>query len=333
MSEDPICRAHRHEAAGEIDQALAAYREVEPASPPFAESRIRVVGIMLMRGRLDEAAAEARAFAAAKPQLPEPHATLGQILRLGFRHDDAIASFRKAAELAPENAGYRMFLNDAVRAKYWSPDADLYGALKIHAGAGQAGWSAKIHLFHLQFVGLLNPELQQWLTAGEGDAVVPEGVRRSLDARFQERFSQELGEVLSMWKDLRGGKSGRVVLSSGATREGAVEDADGTILAALETIRGEEYAIVPFGEIAAVEFGPPAPYVRSRLTLRSGESRDVEVPALYFFTEGCRRQEVREGRRTVWRGFGDGFSVGLGLRSFRVDSELVSLGQVRRIEF
>ncbi len=333
MTDDPIKRARRHEQAGEIDQALAAYREVPLEAPAYAEARIRIVGIALLRGRLDEAEREARAFAAQRLASPEPHATLGQVLRLSFRHDDAIASFRAAADLAPSNAGYRMLLNDARRAKYWSPDADLYAALRVHATSGQAGASAQARLFHLEFVGLLNPEFQHWLTGSEADDALPRRLRESLDGRFDGRFSQMLAEVAAARERVRAPARARVVLRSGPPREALIEDADGTVGASLEAIDGDGYALLPFGELASVEFGDAAPYVRTRVVPRSGPARDVDVPALYFFTEGCRLADVREGRRTLWRALAPGLRVGVGLRCFAVDGGLVALSAVKRVEF
>jgi hypothetical protein len=339
VTDDPIKRARAHEAAGRLDDALAAYREVPAGAPAWSEARIRVVGIALLRGHLDVAEREARAFASARPDSPEPHATLGQVLRLSFRHDDAIASFAKAASLAPGNAGYRMLLNDARRGRYWSPDADHYQALSIHATSGQASPAALARYFHLAFVGLLNPDFQRWLTASEADNALPATLRSSLDARFGGRFSQELDAVVATWSRLREPGSpweparARVSFAGSPARDGLLEDGDGTVGAAIETIAGDEYALVPFGEIASVDFLQAAgAYVSARLTPRSGKPRDVEVPALYLFTEGCRLPGLREGRGTVWRTLATGLSVGLGLRMFRLGDGLVGIDRVKRIE-
>lgn len=340
MADDPIKRARKHEAAGEIDQALAAYREVGASAPSYAEARIRIVGIAMLRGQLQEAEVEARAFVTACPTMPESHATLGQVLRLSFRHDEAIGAFRKAVELAPQSAGYRMLLNDARRARYWAPDADLCAGLEAHVASGKAGPSARIRHFHLQLAALLSPEVQHWLTdsaAIEKEEKLPAGLRRSLDARFEGRFSRALDEAVGAWKVLRAEARARMTLADGGTREGGVEDSDGTIGAALEAIDGDEYAILPFGELSSIEFGGPGPYVRTRVTPREGRPREVEMPALYFFTEGCRKKDLRDGRRTAWRLLAGGLRVGLGLRAFLVHgaskTTLVGLDRVKRIDF
>jgi len=340
VADDPIKRARAHEGAGRLDDALAAYREVPHGAAAWPEARIRVVGIALLRGHLDEAEREARAFATARPDSPEPHATLGQVLRLAFRHDDAIAAFATAASLAPGNAGYRMLLNDARRGRYWAPDADHYRALSVHATSGQASPAALARYFHLAFVGLLNPEFQRWLTASEGDNALPAALRSALDAGFDGRFSRELDALVATRSRLREPGSpwapgrARVTFAGSPAREGAFEDGDGTVGAALETISGDEYALAPFGDLACVDFLQAAGgYIASRLTPRAGKPRDVEVPALYLFTEGCRLPGLREGRGTVWRTLVTGLSVGLGLRMFRLGDGLVGIDRVKRIEF
>jgi len=343
MVEDPLRRARRHEQAGEIDRALTAYHEIGPGSPAFAQARIRIVGIALMRQQLETAEREARAFVASKPRMPEPHASLGQVLRFLGRHDDAIESFAKALALAPETVGYRALLNDARRAKYWAPDADLYQGLRVAAAQGKAQPSANHRLLQLEFAGLMiNPDVHRWLT-GDSEERIPQRLVSVLDERFGGRFSQALADAATWRSCARSAGSefapqdACVTLADGKPVRGAIEDSDTTLGGTLEAIEADEYKLIPFGEIASIEFGEAAPWVTSKLTRRSGRAAEVEVPALYLLTEGCRTAELREGRGTAWRALSGDLRVGLGLRSFlqrrKGGRTTVGLDRIKRIAF
>ncbi len=342
VADDPIKRARGHEHAGEIDQALAAYREVEPASPSYAESRIRIVGITLLRGQVEAAEREARAFVALRPSQPESHGSLGQVLRFQGKHEIAIESFIKAVALTPANAGYHALLCDARRAKYWSPDADLYQGLRIAAAQDKAQPSAHYRLLQLEYVGLMiNPDVLRWLTGDEDR--MPKRLMETLDGRFEGRFTHALADAAKWRAGARRAGSefapqeARVTFAEGKPVDGEIEDSDTTIGGALEAIEKDEYRIVPFREIRSIEFGAAASWVKSKLTLKSGRATEVEVPALYLLTEGCRAAQLREGRGTAWRHLSDDLHVGLGLRSFCLRKQrsesTVGLNRIKRIEF
>jgi protein involved in temperature-dependent protein secretion len=336
----PLERARAFEREGSLDAALAAYREAATEDPAAGEPRIRIVGLHLLAGRTADAEHEARDFVA-RADSSDAHATLGQVLRLTFRLDEAVASFSTALARAPGSPGLRALLNDARRAKYWTPTAELHASLAARERAGPLPPADAFRFFHARFAGLLSPDVQRWLVAADGRDELPRDLVAALDAKFEGRFSRELGEVVEMAESLRrrgpyAPARARITTAS-RVLDGEIIDTDSTILGAFEVVEGDAYAIVPFAEVRALEVVKPGPYFAATLTRRDGAERSVEIPALYFFTEGCRTKQAREGSMTVWRTLRGPFRVGLGLRDFYVRSEgkpqLLGLDGVRRIEF
>lgn len=340
---ESIRRARKLEASGDVEQALAAYRSVADDAPEFAHAVIRIVGIHLMRRQPDIAEQAARGLVAKKPGAWESHATLGQVLKFQKRFDEAIGSLTEAIRISPNEGTLKALLNDARRARYWSADPDLYNGLQTHVQDPKAGPTAVYRFFHCLTVGLLSPEVQHWLTTGDGTDDLPPKLVQALDGRFEGRFSASLREAAAMGERARAPGSpyapaaARLLLTDGRTVEGLLEDTDSSIGAALETIRSDDYALVPFGDIESAEMGPAAPYIATRIVLRAGKPLEAGVPILYYFTEACRRPDVREGRVTLWRRLAPGLQVGLGRRAFSLHAEgrrtRIDMDRIRRIDF
>lgn len=324
-------RARAFERQGKLEDALAAYREAAANDPGAGEPRIRIVGLLLLRGEAAEAEREAREFAA-RAKSADAYATLGQVLRLASRHHAAILEFRRACLLKPGDASLRRLLNDATRSRYWSVSAEELGELRGRFEAGRATPAEGCRYFHLRFLKLLLPDVQRWLvTLDEED--LPEGALRAIEA--------DLAAVAQAAEALRAhgpyAPARARVSTASETVEGMLADTDATLRGSLEVLDDRGYSIVPFADLRRVDVLGSGAYFTVRLVGRDGGERTAETPALYYFTEWCRVPEVREGRVTVWRTFRDSFRVGLGLRDFelaRADgTALVGLDLVRAIEF
>lgn len=329
----PLERARGFERHGRLDDALAAYREAAAADPSAGEPRIRIVGLLLLRGRAAEAESEARAFVAQSGSA-DAHATLGQLLRLGSRHEEALSHFQAACARDPASPGLRRLLNDGLRSRYWSQSAALTAELRVRFESGRATPAEGFRYYHLRFLGLLSPDVQRWLMNIDQEAL-PDATLDALDRQAG------LSAVLKSCRALRehgpyAAAAARVTTES-ETLEGSLSDSDMTILGGLEVVEASGYSIVPFGDLRSVEVREPGAYFKAALRDRGGRDREVEMPALYYFTEWCRSVEVREGRLTVWRTIADPLRVALGLKDFeltRADKTfLIGLDRIRRIEF
>jgi protein involved in temperature-dependent protein secretion len=330
-------RARAAERDGRLDDALAAYREAVGADPKAGEPRIRIVGILMLRGQNADAEREAQAFVDAAGT-GEAFATLGQVQRLSGYPDAAISTCARAAALNP---ALRPFLNDARRARYWKPDGDAFAALYAKNENGEATPAERYRLLHLRFLGLLNPDAQRWLTTLSPDQeTLSDPMIADLDKRFGGRYTSELAGVTKLAEDLRvagplSPARARVVTASGAI-DGTIVDTDSTILGALEVIENDAYALVPFSELKHLEVVSRASWFHVRLTRRDGRESEADVPALYYHTEWCRDPQLRDGHLTVWKAFTPRFRVGLGLRDFVVGEgklRLLGIDAIKAVEF
>ena len=102
------------ESEGELDRAMAAYREAARLDPESAEIRAELAGFFARQGRVDDASREARAALALDPANHEANRILGSILaslaepgsggrreRSGLRAKRRCISSAAAAAMAP----------------------------------------------------------------------------------------------------------------------------------------------------------------------------------------------------------------------------------------
>ncbi|MDD5249700.1 MAG: tetratricopeptide repeat protein [Rhodocyclaceae bacterium] len=89
-------RGNAHLANGELDAALACYRQAVDIDPGYAEGHNNLGAALLQQGRNDEAIACCRRALALKPDLVQPHVNLGNAYKNQGRKDQAIACFHAA---------------------------------------------------------------------------------------------------------------------------------------------------------------------------------------------------------------------------------------------
>lgn len=106
----------------------------------------------------------------------------------------------------------------------------------------------------------------------------------------------------------------------------------------LELIVREQYAWLPFEQIARIEFAPPKSlrdliWSSVSIEARDGTVGEVYVPNLYPQTAANSDDQVRLGRLTSWQQVGDGLQQPAGLRLFLIDGEDRARLEVQSVEF
>ncbi|HXP29874.1 MAG TPA: tetratricopeptide repeat protein [Stellaceae bacterium] len=118
-------------------EALALYRSVDPASPLYWASRLRVALALDALDQTDEAKAELQKMADERPMRPEPLVELGDILRGHNQFAEAVRAYDAAvARLATiDKSSWRILYARGValeRSNQWArAEADLKRALEL----------------------------------------------------------------------------------------------------------------------------------------------------------------------------------------------------------
>ena len=115
--------------------AIAAYAEVDPASPYAWEARLRTATNLRRLERHDEAVAMLQAMADAAPERTDALVALGDLYRSRERWLDAVAQYDRAVARAQEQASWSLLYVRGIaleRAKQWDrAEADFLRALDL----------------------------------------------------------------------------------------------------------------------------------------------------------------------------------------------------------
>ncbi|MBC7930920.1 MAG: tetratricopeptide repeat protein, partial [Rubrivivax sp.] len=124
------------ERAGDIEGALAAYRELAASQPRVAEGHLGLGVLLLKRGGADaeEGLMELERALALNPNIYEARVALGRALVASGRAAEAVEHLQRAAELAPENPEPHYQLSLAYKRMGRSEDAAAESAIvkRIH---------------------------------------------------------------------------------------------------------------------------------------------------------------------------------------------------------
>lgn len=106
----------------------------------------------------------------------------------------------------------------------------------------------------------------------------------------------------------------------------------------LELIVQDQYAWLPFEQIARIDFTPPKNlrdliWSAARVEARDGTVGEIYVPNLYADSGDHHDDQVKLGRMTDWKDLGADLYRPAGLRLFLIDGEDRSLLDVRSVEF
>ncbi len=130
------------EATGDMDAAVASYREALTESPNDAALKSRLGAVLILTGALDEGEALLREVLAAQPYSAEAEHYLGRI-ELGRGQTEAARQhFLRASRLESDNGLYRMYVAWAALESNEMTSAlrDLDSALKLDPTLGDAYW-------------------------------------------------------------------------------------------------------------------------------------------------------------------------------------------------
>jgi tetratricopeptide (TPR) repeat protein len=173
-------RGRLAEARGDLEGAVAAYREALEQTPTDLALQSRLGAVLMMTGKLDEAEAMLRAVLEAQPYSAEAEHYLGRIEM--ERGDRTIARqhFLRAVRLAPQNGLYRMYVAWAALDSNEMTTAlrELDSALNLDPTLGDAYWlrgririragTVRDALVDLQKAIELNPSrIEAWAAIGE----------------------------------------------------------------------------------------------------------------------------------------------------------------------
>jgi FkbM family methyltransferase len=96
--------ARRQHQSGNLEQAVALYRQLLLDEPNNAQAWYLLGAACLQLGQVDEARTSLRQATSVNPRHAEAHNHLGVVLAQQASIDDALASFRRALELKPDNS-------------------------------------------------------------------------------------------------------------------------------------------------------------------------------------------------------------------------------------
>ena len=94
--------AVRHHRVGQLEQALALYRQILAADPNHAETWSNLGTVLKKKGELGEAIEAFRRAVALRPSYAEAYNNLGNALKSAGQTEEAIAAYRQALALRPQ---------------------------------------------------------------------------------------------------------------------------------------------------------------------------------------------------------------------------------------
>jgi type VI secretion system protein ImpE len=117
----------------------------------------------------------------------------------------------------------------------------------------------------------------------------------------------------------------------------SLRDADDLFAGVLEVLSQGKYYWLPFEQIDVLTMNAPSTprdlcWVPAHLGIKSGPEGDVFLPALYVGSHESSDDQLKLGRATDWKAVEGAPVLGVGLRTFIVDDDLVTLLEWRQME-
>jgi tetratricopeptide (TPR) repeat protein len=155
LAQNPGCRmAHNNLGlfylqTGELEKAIAEYREALETAPDYAEARNNLGFALFKKGEFNEAIAQYRKALEINPDYAEALNNLGNALRPKGDLEDAIAQYRKALEINPDFADAHLNLGVALAQKGQTDEAiaQCRKALEINPASAEAHNDLGVVLF------------------------------------------------------------------------------------------------------------------------------------------------------------------------------------------
>ncbi len=163
---------------GSYDDAVAAYRGIDPAAPEAWAARLKLGRVLLELERFDDALALLRELASERPDRGEPLIALGDVHRSERRFEDAVAAYDDAAGRTPElsEEDWTFFYRRGIaleRASQWQrAETDLQRAVDLNPD----------HAHLLNYLGY------SWVDRGENVAEAEHMIRRAVEMRPDDGY-------------------------------------------------------------------------------------------------------------------------------------------------
>jgi type VI secretion system protein ImpE len=239
----------------------------------------------------------------------------------------------KAVKAAPADKGKRLFLfellafaGDIDRARR-QIEAVTYDELELESQV-------------LDYKKLLDAEQLRRRLFTEGlkpEFFTPpsEHIQKRLEAvnRLRENNLAEAGDLLAQAQDLTPPLKGQLNEKPFAS----LRDCDDLFSSVVEVMARGVYYWVPLDQVASLTMNAPRfprdlLWVSARLEMANCAAGNVFLPALYPRSHEHADNQVKLGRLTDWQGPDSGPVCGVGLRTFLVDDDPVTLLEWRQLE-
>ncbi|MCF6227320.1 MAG: hypothetical protein L3J82_01475, partial [Planctomycetes bacterium] len=276
------------------------------------------------------------------------HLLYSRVCFMEGKHDEGYPHIRAAFELLSDDNNVAMEFVSALRRSYFTFNEEEYLDLFGQTQERELDEDDFQRLTHLTFLRILRPELIKLLLETDLPEETPDAIMRWLHS-LPEESQQELAVLARnfvqaselMLDHPRYQAPIATITLRGIpdklpeeTREGVrIEDADTLTNATLEIVVDGELKFIPFCELSKIEFNQPEAAMGAVVTRRDGSIFSGLVPLFYLLTEFSDAEKVAKGHSTLIRPMMPDVNIGIGLRVFRVDEDLIPLVRIESIEF
>jgi type VI secretion system protein ImpE len=258
--------------------------------------------------------------------------TASELFRAG-QLQEAIGEQLKDVKAYPADHGKRLFLFELLA---FAGDLDRARRQIDIVNYGEVERDAAV----LDYRKLLDAEEARRRLFREGLkpqflAEPPGHVQLRLDAvnRLRENRPAEARDLLERAAQVSAPPAGQLNGKPFST----LRDCDDLFAAVLEVMARGSYCWVPLEQVETLAMNPPGSprdllWVPARLETREGAQGEVFLPALYPGSWEHADAQIRLGRATDWKALPGGPVLGVGLRTFLVDDDAVSLLEWRQLD-
>ncbi|MDC1142551.1 type VI secretion system accessory protein TagJ [Planctomycetota bacterium] len=333
---------------GDIDGAGIVYHQILEIDSAFEPALLNLASLALDKQQVDPAKKLLMRVLAANEDSGPAHLLYSRVCFLQGNHEEGYPHIRAAFELLPDDNNVATEFVSAIRRAYFTFNEEEYHRLFGEAQEKQLGENELQRLTHMTFLRILRPELIVLLLETDLPADTPDAIMRWLQS-LPEDSQQELAVLarnfvqaaeLMQEAPLYQPQKATVTLRGipdklpEETREGVViEDADTLTNAAIEIVVDGELKFIPFSEVKRIELNQPEAAMGAVVTRKDGQVFSGLIPLFYLLTEFSHTEKVAQGQSTLIRPLLPEVNVGIGMRVYRMDDDLMPLVRIESIEF
>ncbi|MHC4839873.1 MAG: type VI secretion system accessory protein TagJ [Planctomycetota bacterium] len=333
---------------GDIEGAKVIYNQILEADSTYEPALLNLASLALDGQHIDAAKKLLMRVMAANEDSGPAHLLYSRVCFLHGNHEEGYPHIRAAFELLPEDNNVAMEFVSALRRQYFTFNEEEYHDLFGQTQEKELAEENLQRLVHLTYLRILRPELIVLLLETDLPADTPDAIMRWLQSLPEEsqqelavlsrNFVQatELMQEAPTYQPVKATVTLRGIpdkLPEEVRESVTIEDADTLTNAALEIVVDGELEFLPFSELKSIEFNQPQAAMGAVVTRNDGTVFSGLVPLFYLLTEFSQTEKVAQGQSTLIRPLLPGVNVGVGMRVYRVDEDLLPLVRIERIEF